>query len=292
MKQIKGILVYNASLQGEKFQQLHACYKESANRFGIALSLYSNLELCVGIQEGKLTLPPLEADFILFLDKDIILASLLEVAGYWVLNSSACIATCDDKRKTYQAMLGANIPMLDTIFAPLLFQPCNMERFNEQLIANFGLPLVLKAAFGSFGEQVHLVTSSDELLAYQQRYATIPHLYQRFQTSSIGRDVRMHVVGGRVIVSMERNNPLDFRANVTNGGSMQPFTPPANFQALALRVAEVLQADFLGIDLLFDEDGAPIVCEVNSNAHIVNILACTGVNVADAIFEMVRERMV
>ena len=40
------------------------------------------------------------------------------------------------------------------------------------------------------------------------------------------------------------------------------------------------------LDILFGEDG-PVVCEVNSNAHMKNILMCTGINVADHIIRYV-----
>ena len=44
--------------------------------------------------------------------------------------------------------------------------------------------------------------------------------------------------------------------------------------------------DFAGVDILSGRDG-PLVCEVNSNAHMENTLACTGVDVSEAIIRHV-----
>jgi RimK family alpha-L-glutamate ligase len=108
-------------------------------------------------------------------------------------------------------------------------------------------------------------------------------IFQEFIRESAGRDLRLNVVGGRVIAAMERMNPNgDFRANISNGGEMRPHTPTFEETRLALRTAEVLGLDFCGVDLLLS-NGGPVVCEVNSNAHFKSIFECTGVNAADEI---------
>ena len=58
-------------------------------------------------------------------------------------------------------------------------------------------------------------------------------------------------------------------------------------KALAVKACEVLGLDFGGVDIL---DGG-YVCEVNSNAHIINIMKSTGVDIAPMIFEHILERI-
>ena len=43
------------------------------------------------------------------------------------------------------------------------------------------------------------------------------------------------------------------------------------------------------MDLLFGEDG-PLLCEVNSNSHLLNIYHCTGINIADTMFDYILKR--
>src|SRR5699024_10643134 len=86
--------------------------------------------------------------------------------------------------------------------------------------------------------------------------------------------------GDQVITAMQRTSENDFRANVTSGGKMEPYEPNESQKRLAIEATKAIGADFAGVDLLFGENDQPIVCEINSNAHIRNLLDCTGVNVA------------
>lgn len=94
------------------------------------------------------------------------------------------------------------------------------------------------------------------------------------------------MVGDKAVASMERYNDHDFRANITNGGSMRRYEPTEKELQMAKQVMKELQLDFAGVDIMFGKDG-PVLCEVNSNAHFKNIYDCTGVNVADAIMEYI-----
>ena len=88
-----------------------------------------------------------------------------------------------------------------------------------------------------------------------------------------------------------RGREGDFRAGLTSGGSMLPFTPDREAETLALRAAQALGCDFAGVDLLFGEEGY-LVCEVNSNAHFKNLFDLTGVNAAEPILDLVLGRSV
>ena len=147
-----------------------------------------------------------------------------------------------------------------------------------------GLPLVFKNCFGSFGEQVFLCRSQDEVLSH---IGTQPFILQEFIAESAGRDVRIEVVGGEIVAATERINENDFRANVTNGGTMRQYSPNAAERKIALDACKALGLTFGGVDIL--QGG--ILCEVNSNAHIINIMNCTGVDIAPLIFEEIKSRL-
>ena len=146
-----------------------------------------------------------------------------------------------------------------------------------------GSPLVIKEVFGSFGQQVYLAQNPSEAAELLDRIGGKRVIFQEFISASAGRDLRLNVVGGRVIAAMERfNEHGDFRANISNGGSMRKHVPTADEEELALKTAKLMGLDFCGVDLLMGENG-PILCEVNSNAHFKSIYECTGVNAADEI---------
>ena len=148
-------------------------------------------------------------------------------------------------------------------------------------------PLIVKECFGSFGKQVFLVNDRYELLKVVDTFEKRPFLLQKFVSTSEGRDLRLQVVGKEVVATMYRYNDNDFRANVTNGGFMKSYTPNSEQCEMALKACEILGLDFGGVDLLFGEDDRPVLCEVNSNAHFINLSSCTGVNVADKIIKYV-----
>ena len=142
--------------------------------------------------------------------------------------------------------------------------------------------------------QVYLAKTEEEVISYTKKLEGIPFLYQRFLEKSAGRDVRLQVVGDQVTASMYRYSERgDFRANLTNGGSMRTYAASEREQALAVRTVKALGLDFAGVDLLFsEEDGeADLVCEVNSNAHFKNIYTCTGVNTADCIMTYIAGKL-
>ena len=112
---------------------------------------------------------------------------------------------------------------------------------------------------------------------------------QKFIKSSMGRDVRINVVGNQVVASILRYNPHDFRSNLSNGGKMKPWEPTQAQKDAALNAAAALGLDYAGVDVLFGEEDAPIICEVNSNPHFRSTLDCTGVNLATRILQHILE---
>lgn len=282
----KGILIYNASLQGDKFTTLHQWYVESAIFQGIALSLCSTLELHVMIRASKVK-ENLDCDFVLFLDKDVHLAQLLEKKGIRVFNSSEVIRICDDKKTTYTKLLGCDVLLIDTIFAPLLFKEVDMKEYYDWVEKQLGYPFVFKAAQGSFGEQVHKVENREMFIDLEQHYISTSRLYQRFMYTE-GIDYRLFTVGDEVVCTMKRENKYDFRANITNGGVMSVVSCKEEMKRIALLCVEALQADFLGIDLL-EVDGVFYLCEINSNAHSYNAYLASGINVPIKIFEWIKK---
>lgn len=290
MKDKKGWLIYNGGLTSDKFMEINYWYKEVAQTKGITLKLIKNNEIYSMIANESMIKMDVDLgrpDFVLFLDKDIRLAKQLEKLGYNLFNKAEVIALCDDKILTHQALSNKGIKMPKSIISPMMFQGTKEANhdFVDFVEKELGYPLVVKEAFGSFGQQVYLVESRGQLIEKRKELLYTPHLYQEFIRSSKGRDVRLQVVGDQVVASVLRTSDLDFRANVTNGGKMHQFEPPESFVEMAIKAAQIIGVDFAGVDLLFGESEEPIICEINSNAHIKNIYHCTGVDVAEHIFD-------
>lgn len=292
-----GWLVYNGCLMTPKFIEIHNWYKKTAEENNIRLDLVKNNDILINIQEGSASvrgnIPETMPDFVLFLDKDIRLAKHLEKCGLRLFNSAFSIEACDDKTLTHELLANHNIKMPKTIIAPLVFS--NTEEtgscYCEMLEDELSYPIVIKEAFGSFGQQVYIADNREELIKIRKKLVHIPHLYQEFIKSSRGKDIRLHVVGHEVVTSMLRCNDSDFRANITNGGTAYRTDPPKEFKDMAVKASNLLGSDFSGVDLLFGPDDEPILCEVNSNAHIKNVYMCTGVDVSLYIFSHIEKQL-
>ena len=271
---MKGILAVNHFLKTAKFSALHSHLADVAEKENIDLEIKTNLELST---------ESIACDFVLFWDKDINLARRLEKQGLPVFNSADSIEKCDDKARTYIELSGI-VPQPKTLIAPKTYFKADFTEFVDKAIGILGLPLVFKECFGSFGEQVFLCKTKDEIMSHMTER---PFILQEFIAFSAGRDKRIEVVGGRVVAAMERYNENDFRSNVTNGGKMKPCEPSQAECDIAIAACEKLGLAFGGVDLLV----GGIVCEVNSNAHIINIMNCTGIDIAAEIFKEIKRNI-
>lgn len=285
-----GFLVVNGFLKAESFDELYGFLYDAANRHDITLLPRRNCDLPIDASNGRPLFADDKPDFILFWDKDIRLAQQLEAMGHTLYNPSRAIALCDDKALTHIALSHEGVPMPKTIVAPMTFANIGYTNYDfvDRVSDELGLPLVIKECFGSFGQQVYLAHTRSEIVNILKSRAGVPLLFQEFVATSAGRDIRVIVVGGKVVSAIRRVNETgDFRANISNGGRAMPHTPTREEAELALCVCEKLGAAFGGVDLLFGADDRPLLCEVNSNAHFKGILTCTGVNVADAILAFI-----
>jgi ribosomal protein S6--L-glutamate ligase len=101
-----------------------------------------------------------------------------------------------------------------------------------------------------------------------------------------GRDIRVFVVGNRVIGAIERRAPEgDWRTNVSRGGQAHAIELCDAYRELALQAARAVGAGYAGVDLLPSRDGQVFVLEVNGIPGWQGLQRATGVDVAGAIVE-------
>lgn len=266
-----GFLVINHYLKGKKYDELHNHLVKSAKKCDITLKIVTNQQIIFNSEKP---------DFVLFWDKDVNTAKMIENRGIPVFNSASSIELCDNKAKTYLA-LESIVPQPETIIAPLSFFECDYSEFIDLAAEKLGLPLVYKECYGSFGEQVFLCNTKEEIKSHINGKL---FLLQKFIAESKGRDRRIEIINGQCAAAMLRENKNDFRSNITNGGTAVPYSPTKSEIETCVKACGKLGLTFGGVDML--EDGS--VCEVNSNAHIINLTNTVGIDVAPLIFETIR----
>lgn len=284
-----GWLVVNGFIVSEKFNNIYDYLKKAAQKLNVRLALKTTCELAgtVGERFKDLNLP----DFVLFWDKDAYLAKSLEESGVKVYNNAEAIEACDNKILTALALNG-KVKTPRTIIAPKTFEGINYSdrSFVQSAMQTLGSPMIIKEACGSFGQQVYLAHDLQQANEIIDSLGCKEFLMQELVKTSIGKDIRVNVVGDKVISAMLRYNEHDFRSNISNGGSMLPYETDPTIDAIAVSACRALSLDFAGVDVLFGDNGEYEICEVNSNPHFKSSFDCTGVDMSLAIMEYVKQK--
>ena len=285
----KGLIIINAFNKAKSIQYQAKRLKEELFAFGVDADIKTNDFFPCKIGAEGLVTKEIPYDFIVYLDKDKYLSFMLEKAGYRLFNSAKAIEICDDKMQTHIYLADKGIKM-PTTYPGILCYTDNAEIDKEKysdILDDLGFPVVIKESYGSLGKEVYLAEDEKEFYLTLEKVRYKPHLFQRFISTSRGRDVRVIVIGGKVFASMLRQSENDFRSNVALGGRGRSYFLSEDFTELCEKTATAIGLDYCGIDVLFGADDEPILCEVNSNAFFDGIEAITGKNVAKAYAEYI-----
>lgn len=282
-------IIYNGSLIDDKFLDQARLMAEAAQQLNVQPSIYKNYEVLIKLDRELQNKP----DFVIFLDKDILLATYLKNSGIPVFNDPEVIETCDNKAKQYIQLAKAQVPMPTTIIAPKVYPKFTIRDsgYFESVLQTLGLPMIIKEGHGSFGMKVYLIQSQDEFFEKVEELRGVDFVFQQFIDTSRGRDIRVNIIGDEVVAAMYRHSETDFRANITNGGKAEKVVLTDLQKEVAIRAAKAVGAEFAGVDLLFGPNEEPIVCEVNAAAHIRNLYNVTGINVGVQFIEYILKKI-
>ena len=285
----RGIIVINAFDASPAYLYQSARLKEEFDLLGADVTIYKNDDFGLSTDENGIRLTFKDVDFAIYLDKDKYLLEALTLSGIKVFNTREAIENCDDKVLTYLALAKANIPTPATYPAPLCYKPGSTvpKAALYRIATELSFPIIVKESFGSLGKGVYLAKDEKELETLANRLIDRPHLFQKFVSTSYGKDVRVIVIGGEVVGGMIRQSENDFRSNVAAGGRAEKYGLSDEIKEIALKAHKALGLDYSGVDILFGENGKPIVCEVNSNAFFRSFEAVTHINVARKYAEYV-----
>jgi RimK family alpha-L-glutamate ligase len=201
----------------------------------------------------------------------------LEADGVRVMNTARAIERTVDKSWCSAILEQAGLPTPETV-------ACEGAEEAFDAFRSMG-DVVVKPLFGSMGLGMARVSDEDMAWRVFRVVETVRGVYylQRFIPHA-GRDVRVFVVGGRVLGAIERSSP-GWRTNFSRGGKVAAFTLPPAWADLAIRAAAAMGAEYAGVDLLPGLDGAVYVLEVNGIPGWEGLQTATGIDVAGAIID-------
>lgn len=208
-----------------------------------------------------------------------------ETQGSFTTASSLAINRSRDKLRAYQVLARAGVNIPKTVFAR------ETANFDDVISLAGGTPLIIKVARGTHGNGVVLAETKKAAQAVMQAFYVegVNFLVQEFIEESAGTDIRVLVVGGRVVASIMRQSlDDDFRSNTHQGGVGTAIKLSEEERKLAVKAARAMGLPMCGVDMMRSKNG-PVVLEVNSSASLKTPEQITGRDVATKIIEYVEQ---
>ena len=206
-----------------------------------------------------------------------------EMIGDFVINKSDAIKSSRDKLRSLQVLAKHGIDMPITGYASHTMD-------IHDVIEKVGkTPLIMKLLQGTQGNGMVLAetmkAAESVMNAFKQVDADI--LIQEFIKESSGVDIRVIVVGKKVVAAMQRVAPEgEFRSNVHRGAATKHINLTPEEEEIAIKSTKVLGLAVAGVDLMRSKRG-PLVLEVNSSPGLQGIELLTGADVAGEIISFI-----
>lgn len=199
-----------------------------------------------------------------------------EALNVFCLNSSTAITQSRDKLFSLQLLLQSGIDIPTTGFAN---SPLDT---NDLITMVGGPPLIVKLLEGTQGKGVVLAetkkAAESVINAFKSLNANI--LVQEFIKEANGKDLRLFVVDGKVVATIQREAmPGEFRANIHLGGTASVIKPTSEEKKIAIRAAKAMNLKVAGVDIIRSTKG-PLLLEVNSSPGLEGIEGATNKDIA------------
>ncbi len=208
-----------------------------------------------------------------------------ENLGVTVINKELPVMRAKNKLRTLQVLLKNNVPV------PKTFVITHSEYLDEIINQIGSFPMILKSVSGSHGRGVSIVESRRGLksvveMLTKDASAAQPLLVQEYVKESSGKDVRVFIVGKKIVGAMERiaQRRGEFRSNFHLGGRVRVAEMTEREKRVSFDAIAACDLDFAGVDVIRTNEG-PKILEVNSNPGLEGISLATQRDIAGAIID-------
>ena len=214
------------------------------------------------------------------------LLSQLEKIGVCMVNSRQTVATSSDKYRTYLKLQDFGLTQPKTVLIP---DVNGVDKAVEILDKKF--PLILKTLEGSKGVGVLFIESERSLksiiqLLFSQNEDVDLLIQEYIKTDG---DIRVIVLGGKVIASMKRAViEGDFRSNVSQGAKVKEYDLTDLEIEQCLLAAKAVDGIWTAVDFIPSSDKEnkpPYILEVNHSPGTEGIEEATNKNIVKIVVD-------
>ncbi len=270
---MKGILIYDTA-QKSKNEWFINRFLEVFNERKI------ELKLCIVDNFDDFSLEN-GVDFAIVRTINPKLTKFLEENGVTTFNGFETSFIANDKFRTYLFAKKFDIPVLKTeIF------------LGENL--NFIFPFVVKKRNGHGGAEVYLVNDSLELNSLKNKITKnnesfSDYIIQELATTT-GVDTRHYVLGGEIVLSVERSSKTDFRSNFSLGGECKIVEISKEEKNIIDKVYSSLNCHFVGIDII-SHKGKKVLNEIEDVVGTRMIYKLTEIDIVSKYANYIIEKL-
>lgn len=224
----------------------------------------------------------------------------LEYMGIKVFNNSEVAEICNDKAKTYQYVAQLGIDMVDSAFVK--------SHMVEEEMNNIHNPSVIKAVAGHGGTQVFLLEPtqgevkeedfsnepiSNTTHVEQDKNKILNELNQSDAvlqplTGSRHQDLRVYVIGKKIIASILRTAGEGFKSNFSLGGDVREYQLSKEETTIVEKIISLFNFGLVGIDFIIGDNGELIFNEIEDVVGARMLYQCTDINLVRLYLEFIK----
>ena len=214
------------------------------------------------------------------------LLSRLEKIGVCMVNSRETVELSADKYRTYVKLQDFGLTQPKTVLIP------NADTWKEALESlDSKFPIIMKTLEGSKGVGVLFIESERQIeslvqLLYSQNEDVDLLIQEYIKTDG---DIRVIVLGGKVIASMKRDVVEgDFRSNVSQGAKVKEYPLTELEVEQCLLAAKAIDGSWTAVDFITSKKPKtepPYILEVNHSPGTVGIEKATGNNIVKEVVD-------
>ena len=263
-----GLLIYNKA-DAQKNSWFISELIKRAGDFGIKLSLY------VGAFDDQFSDLLKDTDIVLNRSRDRYVNDLCGKHGVVCVNNEKTVSIGNNKWENYLFGIENEIPMIDTV-------KCG------EGVSLPAYPFVMKEISGHGGHEVYWVNNSEKYERLLSRPGKA-YIAQR-AISEHTKDLRVYMLGEKILTSVLRSSSGDFRSNYSRGGEIKLFEPDSDVREIAFKVQRLLDSDFIGIDFI-PENGKWYLNEIEDAVGSRMVYKLTDIDVAGLYLARAKERL-
>ena len=214
------------------------------------------------------------------------LLSQLEKIGVCMVNSRETVEISADKYRTYLKLQDYGLTQPKTVLIP---NADTLQQSLESLDSKF--PIIMKTLEGSKGVGVLFIESERQIeslvqLLYNQNEDVDLLIQEYIKTDG---DIRVIVLGGKVIASMKRDVVEgDFRSNVSQGAKVKEYELTDLEVEQCLLAAKAIDGSWVAVDFIPSKNPKtepPYILEVNHSPGTEGIEKATGDNIVKKVID-------